>query len=282
MKIFITGIAGFIGSHLADYFINKGYEIFGVDNLLTGQKENINPRANFHLLDIRHKNELTELMQGLQPDWVFHEAAIARTPWTIDDPELCHSTNIDGTFNVLSACKETGNIKKVILASSNIVYAAQTPYWVSKRALEDYAAVFWETYHVRTICLRYSNVYGSLRQSEQGPAVNCIASLRKSKRENGYIWLTGDGTQTRDFTHIDDICRANHLAAESSHTGVFDICTGVNHSMNEVAEYFDCPIQYVPPRRGDVDHIRQDPEPAKAILGFEAITKLEDGIKVYL
>lgn len=279
MKILITGVAGFIGSHLADYFIERGHEVVGIDNLLTGSVENINKKVFFIEQDIRNYKHIEMYFQNA--DWVFHEAAIARTPWTIDDPTLCHDTNVTGTFNVLKASLEH-DVKRVVIASSNIVYAANTPYKASKLATEQYAKVFNDTYGLSTICLRYSNVYGSLRQSEQGPAVNCIASLRKSKRENGYIWITGDGEQTRQFTHIDDICRANELAVKSKHIEPLDICTGEPMTMNSIAKLFKCPIQHVEERRGDVKHIDQSPVKAFTFLKFKAKVPFKKGIQVYL
>jgi nucleoside-diphosphate-sugar epimerase len=281
MKILITGAAGFIGSHLADYFIEKGHNVTGIDSLLTGSMENVNPKMTFINADIRHPHRMKSLFISVRPDWVFHEAAIARTPWTIDDPGLCHDTNVTGTFNVLMAAK-LARVKRVILASSNIVYAAHTPYWASKLMLEHYAQVFNDVYNLSTMSLRYSNVYGSLRQSEQGPSINCIASLRKSKRENGYIWLTGDGKQTRTFTHIDDICRANELAVESKETGSVDVCSQDVLSMNQVAEFFQCPIKYVEDRPGDIKTIPQSPLDAYGRLGFTAKVHFDEGIKVYL
>lgn len=281
-KAFITGVAGFIGSHLADHLIEQSWQVYGVDNFLTGSKKNINPKVKFKKMDIRDKENLYGLIKKIKPQYVFHIAAIARTPWTIDDPLLCNETNITGTLNVLMAARD-GKAKKVIYASSNIVYAAETPYKVSKLAGEGYMRVFNDLFNLPTISLRFSNVYGSLRQSEQGPAINCIASLRKSKRGNGYIWITGDGKQSRDFTHVLDIAEGLRLAAESQTRGQeVDLCTGINTTMNKVANFFDCEIRYVADRPGDIKHITQDPKPAKVLLGFKAKRRLEDNIYVYL
>lgn len=279
---FITGIAGFIGSHLADYLLDEGWQVYGVDNFLIGDKKNVNPKVKFKILDIRKRVELTAFLKKTKPDYVFHLAAIARTLWTVDDPLLCHDTNVTGTLNTILAAKEA-HVKKVVFASSNIVYAEYTPYLVSKIAGELYMRTFDKMYNLPTISLRFSNAYGSLRQSEKGPAINCIASLRQSKRENGYVWITGDGKQSRDFTHVLDIARACKLAALSRvHGKEIDICTGKNFTMNTIAKYFQCTIKYVPDRPGDVKHIVQDPKPAKKLLEFEAKRKLEDNIHVYL
>lgn len=281
-RAFITGVAGFIGSHLADYLIEQGWHVVGIDNFLTGAKENVNPKVKFERIDIRKKNDVKEMIKKTQPDYVFHFAAIARTLWTVDDPMLCHETNVTGTLNVLIGTRDT-KAKKVIFASSNIVYAEYTPYFVSKIAGELYMRTFDKIYNLPTISLRFSNAYGSLRQSEKGPAINCIASLRQSKRKNGYIWITGDGEQSRDFTHVLDIAHACLLAAESKvHGEEIDICTGENITLNQIAKYFNCKIKYVEERVGDVRHIVQNPKPAKLLLGFEAKRRLEDHIQVYL
>ena len=282
MKCAVTGVAGFIGSHLADYLIEQGHEVIGIDNFMTGDRKNINPKVEFHKQDIL-SDKIFLSLQGV--DWVFHLAANARTFLSVEDPWFDMKNNIEGTLNVLCAARDN-NVKRFIYASSCILYSPNTPYYVSKQAGESYTSVFGKIYPpFSTIALRYSNVYGSLRQSEKGSHINALASLRKTKRDTGRIWITGDGTQTRQWSHVKDICRANLLAAQSKESGVFDICTGVNTTMNEVANYFQCPIDYVDPAIGD-NHdlsIHQDPEPAFQKLGYRSeIPFGYDSIKVYL
>lgn len=280
MKCLVTGVAGFIGSHLADYLIEQGHKVIGIDNFLTGDKENINRKVEFYKDDIRSV-VIDNYFKGI--DWVFHEAANARTQLSVDDPLFNNDHNINGTLNVLVAAKKH-KVKKVLFASSCIIYSPHTPYYVSKLAGEEYMNVFRELYNLPTINLRYSNVYGSLRQSEKGPSINALASLHKSKKETGRVWLTGDGIQVRDWTHVKDICRANLLAAESNATGTYDICTGVHTSMNEIAKYFDCPIDYVPVRKGDQNHLgNQNPEPALKDFGYKyKIPLTKESLQPYL
>jgi UDP-glucose 4-epimerase len=209
-------------------------------------------------------------------DGVFHFAAIARTPWCIEDPVLAYETNVMGTLNVLEAARQC-NVKRVVLSSSNVVYAFLTPYRTSKEALEDLAATYAAMYNVSVVCLRYSNVYGP-RQLETGPSPNVFAALRKSKRELGKLVITGDGEQTRNYTHVSDIVRGNLLAMQSTFVGNIDLCTGIGVSLNTVAKYFDCPVEYTKERPGDVKHIIQDPQPALNILGWTALISLERGI----
>ena len=237
-KICISGIAGFVGSHLSDYLIDKGYEVAGIDNLFTGDIENVNKKARFYKEDIRNLEAIDKIFKDFKPDWVFHEAANPRTFLSVSDPILNNSINIDGTLNMLVAARDNG-VKRFVSASSCILNSPNTPYYVSKLAGEEYCNVFNKLYGLSTISLRYSNVYGSIRQSEKGASINALASLRKSKRETGRIWITGNGEQKRDWSHVVDIARANLLAAKSNVNGYLDICTGVQTTMNEIAKYFD-------------------------------------------
>ncbi len=275
MKYLVTGGAGFIGSHLTDKLIEQGHEVIVIDNLLSGSERYINSRAVFHKCDIRNFDDILPYFDGV--DGVFHLAAIARTPWCIDDPILAYQTNVMGSLNVLEAARRNG-IKRVVMTSSNVVYAFFTPYRSSKEALEGLGKVYTDMYGMSVICLRNSNVYGS-RQSELGPSPNVFSALRKSKTANGYIEITGDGTQSRDFTHVSDIVAGHMVAMNCDKTGVVDLCTGVNHTLNEVAAFFECPIRYVPDRPGDVKHIIQDPVPAFNTLGWKAHVSLADGMK---
>jgi len=284
MKALVSGTAGFIYSHLADYLIEQGMEVVGIDNLMTGDMENVNPKVKFYNADIRNLKKIQRIFKKEKPDFVFHGAANCRTMVSVDDPRLNNDINITGTLNMLIASRDHA-VRKFISASSCIVYAPNTPYYVSKLAGEEYCKVFRKIYGLPTVSLRYSNVYGSLRQSEKGSHINAIASLRKTKRETGRIWLTGDGTQTRDWSHVLDICRANYFASRSGATGVYDICTGVQTSMNKIAKYFECPIDFVPKRPGDVKDLSktQDPKPALKDFGYRSKIKFgADTMGVYL
>lgn len=275
MKYLVTGGAGFIGSHLVDKLIDQGHEVIVIDNLLSGCEQYVNAKAVFHKCDIRNLNEILQHFEGV--DGVFHLAAIARTPWCIEDPVLAYQTNVMGSLNVLEAARTKG-INRVVMTSSNVVYAFFTPYRSTKEALEALGKVYTDMYGMSVICLRNSNVYGS-RQSELGPSPNVFSALRKCKKTNGYIEVTGDGEQSRDFTHVSDIVAGHIAAMNCKENGVFDLCTGVNHTLNEVARFFDCPVVYVPDRPGDIKHIHQDPKPAFDMLKWKAVVQLTDGIK---
>jgi UDP-glucose 4-epimerase len=278
MKYIVTGGAGFIGSHLVDTLIGLGHTVVVVDNLLCGFEKNLNPAAVFHNCDIRKLDTIVEHFKDV--DGVFHLAAIARTPWCVDDPILAYETNVMGTLNVLEASR-IHKVKRVVMTSSNVVYAFWTPYRSSKESLEQLGRVYTDMYGLSIVCLRNSNVYGT-RQSELGPSPNVFSALRKSKKANGYVMISGDGSQSRDFTHVSDIVSGHIAAMNKTVTGVFDLCTGVNHTLNEVASYFDCEIRYGPDRPGDVKHIVQDPLPAFEQLGWKAKIDLEAGMKDFL
>jgi UDP-glucose 4-epimerase len=275
MKYLITGGAGFIGSHLVDRLIKLGHEVIVLDNLLSGFEKNINKKAIFYKCDIRDLNQIKDYFIDI--DGVFHLAAIARTPWCIENPILAYETNVMGTLNILEAAR-LNNIKRVVMTSSNVVYAFWTPYRSSKESLEMLADVYNNMYNLSVICLRNSNVYGS-RQSELGPSPNVFSALRKTKKEKNCIDITGDGSQSRDFTHVSDIVEGHICAMNSSATGKFDLCTGVNHSLNEIASFFNCDINYLPERPGDIKHIIQDPIPAFENLNWKAKVSLEEGMK---
>lgn len=273
----VTGGCGFIGSHMVDKLISLDYKVIVIDNLLSGNLENLNPSAVFENVDIRNFELLNKTIKKYNVDGIFHFAAIARTPWCIDDPILCYETNVMGTLNILESATQN-KIKRVVLSSSNVVYAFYTPYRTSKEALEGLAAAYTNMYNMSVISLRYSNVYGK-RQSESGPSPNVFAALRKSKKELGKLILTGDGTQTRNYTHVSDIVNGNLLSMFNDYCGVIDLCTGKQIELNYAASFFECPIEYIDERPGDVKHIIQSPDEAYRILGWKALTELEDGIK---
>jgi len=273
----VTGGCGFIGSHMVDKLISLGYTVIVLDNLLSGNLENLNKAAIFENIDITNYNLLQNVIDKYHNiDGIFHYAAIARTPWCIEDPILCYNVNVMGTINILEVARKK-NIKRVVLSSSNVVYAFLTPYRTSKEALEGLALSYNKMYNMSVIALRYSNVYGK-RQSENGPSPNVFAALRKSKKELGKLIITGDGTQTRNYTHVSDIVNGNLLSMFNDYCGVIDLCTGKSIPLNYAAKFFDCPIKYVDERPGDIKHIIQSPDEAYNILGWKALTELEDGI----
>lgn len=273
-KIIITGGAGFIGSHLAKRLVKDGHQVIILDNLLTGNINNVPEGAEFIHADINDFKRIEPLFEGV--DTVFNMAAIARTPWTIDEPLLSHEVTATGALNVLEASKRHA-VKRLVHSSSCILYVPNTPYYVAKLAAEEYTRIYHELYGLSTVALRYSNVYGP-GQSELGPSPNVFASLRRDKKKHGTIFITGDGEQTRDYTHVNDIVEANILAAGSKESGAYYVGTGISTSLNEVAPYFECPVVYTEERLGDIKHLVRDGSEFREKFGWEPKVSINDGI----
>lgn len=289
--VIVTGGAGFIGSHLVDALIEKGEEVFIIDNLSTGKREYINPKAKFFEVDLCDFKKIRPLFNGV--DFVFHLAALPRIPLSIEKPIETNNINIGGTLNALIASKEA-KVKKFIYASSSSVYGNQTnlpmkedlmccplnPYALQKYVGELYCKIFFEIYGLPTVSLRYFNVYGP-RQPKKGAYTPVIGVFLEQKAKGRPLTITGDGEQTRDFSHIFDVVRATILAMESKKVGkgeVINVGAGENHSINELAKMIGGKITYIPPRMGEMRHTLADITLAKKLLGWEPKIKLEDGI----
>jgi nucleoside-diphosphate-sugar epimerase len=290
-KAIVTGGAGFIGSNLVDALIEKGYEVHVIDNLAGGNKKNVNPKAIFHEKDIRKIEDIKPIFKGV--DYVFHCAALPRVQYSIEQPIETHSANVDGTLNVLVAAKE-GGVKKVIYSASSSAYGDQptmplkegmkenpkSPYGLHKFIGELYARVWSEVYNLPTVSLRYFNVYGP-RQSSEGAYALVIAKFLKQKSEGKTLTITGDGEQTRDFTHVRDVVRANILAAESSKVGkgeFMNIGAGKNYSVNKIAEIIGGPVEHIPARL-EPKNTLADNSLAKQLIGWEPKEDLAKAIE---
>lgn len=278
MRCLVTGAAGFVGSHLCDVLVDEGHEVIGIDNFLVGHPSNVNPKVKFLFADFARQNLMPHFAEI---DWVFHLGALARTKWCIEDPTMSHDINLSGTLNMLEWSR-AAEVKRFIYASSNIVYAPSSHYKVQKLAAEGYVNTYRDIFDLSTTILRYSNVYGTKRQSEIGPHPNVLASMRRTARNEGAVWVTGDGTQTRDFVHVFDAAWATYLAAQSDTKETIDICTGVQTSIINAAQYFNVDITYQPERTADAQELIQDPVRAFEILGFTAEIDFDRGMTNYV
>jgi nucleoside-diphosphate-sugar epimerase len=289
-KAVVTGGAGFIGSHIVDALIEKGYTVTVIDDLSGGKRERVNPNATLHVVDIRDKEVITPLFAGA--DYVFHLAALPRVQYSIEHPIETHEVNVNGTLNVFLAAKEAG-VKRVVYSASSSAYGDQatlplredmlpaplSPYGLHKFIGEHYARVFSEVYGLETVSLRYFNVYGP-RLDPDGAYALVIGKFLKQRAEGGPMTITGDGTQTRDFTHVRDVVRANLLAAESAKVGhgeVVNIGAGKNASINELAALIGGTITYIPARL-EPKNTLADNTKARELLGWIPEVALADGI----
>lgn len=289
-KVVVTGGAGFIGSNLVDALVEKGYEVHVIDNLSGGKKEQVNPKAVLHEVDIRDLAQISPIINGAK--YVFHLAAQPRVQDSIDRPLETNDHNVTGMLNVLVAARDA-KVEKVVYSASSAAYGdsdimpltedlpakPKSPYGLQKYISELYARVFSEVYGLPTVSLRYFNVYGP-RQNPDGAYALVVGKFLKQRCENKPMTITGDGLQTRDFTHVYDVVAANMLAAENSEIKngeVFNIGAGRNQSIKYVAECIGGEIEYVPARLEPHDTLA-DNSKARKVLGWEPKVKFEDGI----
>lgn len=289
-KVVVTGGAGFIGSHLVDALLEAGKEVIVIDDLSGGKRERVDPKATLHVVDIRDYDAIAPLFSGAE--YVFHLAALPRVQYSIEHPTETHAVNVNGTLNVLLAAKEAG-VKRVVYSASSSAYGNQetlplredmlpaplSPYGLHKFIGEHYAHVFSEVYGLSTVSLRYFNVYGP-RLDPDGAYALVIGKFLKQRSEGGPMTITGDGTQTRDFTHVRDVVRANLLAAESTQVGhgeVVNIGAGRNASINELAHLIGGPVTYIPARL-EPKNTLADNTKARELLGWIPEVALADGI----
>lgn len=289
-KIIVTGGAGFIGSNLVDALIEEGYDVHVIDNLSGGKKENVNRKAKLHIKDITRIKDIEPIFKGAS--YVFHFAALPRVQFSIEHPTLTNDANVTGTVNVLTASMKA-KVKKIIYSASSSAYGDQkimplvetmgampkSPYGLQKYIGELYCKLWSEVYKVPTVSLRYFNVYGP-RNSSDGAYALVIAKFIKQKQKGQALTITGDGKQTRDFTHVRDVVRANILAMKSKKTGrgeVINIGSGRNISVNTMAKIIGGPVKHIP-ARFEPKHTLANNSLALRLIGWKPIVKIEDGI----
>jgi UDP-glucose 4-epimerase len=296
-KIVITGGAGFIGSNLARSLCDEN-EVIVIDNLLTGRNENIYDIVDRIRFVRDNVNSFEMLMREFQSaDYILHQAALPSVQRSVEDPITTNMNNIDGTLNVLVAARECG-VNKVVYASSSSVYGdtptlpkredmkpnPKSPYAITKLAGEYYCRVFSEVYGLKTVCLRYFNVFGPGQDTNsQYAAVIPLFITRILKGKAPIIF--GDGTQTRDFTFVKDVVQANVLALESQAEGIFNIACGRQITLNDLADRImeimgiDMKKVYDRPRKGDIKDSLADITCARKMLGYEPRFDLNLGLK---
>jgi UDP-glucose 4-epimerase len=299
MKAFVTGGAGFIGSHIVRLLVEKGQEVVVFDNMSTGYMKNIEPfpSANLAKGDIRSIAELNEAMQGCSV--VFHLAASIGNAKSIAFPNIDSEVNVIGTLNVIHAMRKNG-VKTIIYSSSAGIFGEpqhlpvdeghptdpDSPYGVSKLAAEKHILCQSRIYGLRAVSLRYFNAYGvNQRYDAYG---NVIPIFLKRILEGKRVTIFGDGQQTRDFVNVKDLAAANVAAAENSEArGVFNLGAGVAITISGLVERLRAvmpehvSMAFGSPRPGDVRHSLADISRARQILGYSPLQNIEDGLREY-
>jgi UDP-glucose 4-epimerase len=295
-KILVTGGAGFIGSHTADALIGRGADVVIVDNLITGRRDNLNPKAKFYEMNIADL-KLEEIFKEEKPEIIYHFAFNVLVPKSVENP-LIEMDSIAGSINVLNNAKKYG-VKKIMFSSSGFVYGATknlpvketepidpiSPYVVSKHTVENYIRFFNKAHGLPYVIFRYAAVYGPGQVT--GAMSDYIRKLSSGKQAE--IW--GDGTKTRDYVYIDDVVRANLMVLDLPNNfldPVFNIGNAVETTLNEmyakVAKLLNREAKpiYLPDHPGDQIRYALDYSKIKAALGWQPVIDLEEGLKLRL
>jgi len=301
-RILVAGGAGFIGCHIVDKLLKADAEVTVLDNLYTGQLENIElhkQNRNLHFVkgDVRSFRLVKELIRDV--DAVFNEAAVVSVPRSVENPLLANDVNVKGTLNLLKASLDSG-AKRFIQASSASVYGNTktlpvhenmapkpiSPYAVSELAAENYTKVFYEVYGLETVCLRYFNVYGPRQTYSRYSGATTIFVNQLLRNQPPTI--LGDGEQTRDFVYVEDVVSANMLALTKKNAvgEAFNVATGEATTINKLVQTLqkimdktDLKPIHREPRPSDIRQSYASIEKARKILGYEPMFALEKGLK---
>jgi UDP-N-acetylglucosamine 4-epimerase len=309
-KILITGGAGFIGSNLTEYFLNKNYKVVCLDNFATGHHHNIEgflTHPNYTLLegDIRNLNDCQHAVNGV--DYVLHQAALGSVPRSINDPITTNDVNISGFLNMLVASRDA-KVKRFVYAASSSTYGDSqglpkveevigkplSPYAITKFVNELYAEIFSKTYGLETVGLRYFNVFGR-KQDPNGAYAAVIPKFVQQFMRYESPVINGDGLYSRDFTYIDNVIQMNELAMTTQNpealNTVYNTAFGDRTTLIQLTDFlkeylttFDAKIADVevlhgPNRAGDIPHSLASIEKAKRLLGYNPQFSIQEGLK---
>lgn len=295
----VTGVAGFIGSNLAEALLARGHRVRGLDNFLSGKRENLEGLSGLEFMegDIRDPEACRRACEGV--DYVLHQAALGSVPRSIEDPVLSNECNVTGTLNMLVAARDAG-VRRFVFAASSSAYGDTpelpkvetmrpqplSPYALTKLTGEEYCRLFFELYGFETVSLRYFNVYGR-RQDPFSAYAAVIPKFVSALLRGEPPEIYGDGEQTRDFTYIEDVVQANLKACEAPREAcgrVYNIAFGRRISLNELYREIasllgtDIRPRYGPPRPGDVRHSLADVSRAREALGYEPAFDVRQGL----
>jgi UDP-glucose 4-epimerase len=296
----VTGGAGFIGSHIVEELLLRNEKVTLIDNFSTGKRANVKRfegKAQIIDADLAAANNLTQTLKGA--DYVIHQAAIPSVPKSIIDPVKSHQANVNGTLQLLVACREAG-VKRVVYASSSSLYGDSptlpkhegmmpnplSPYGAQKLFGEMYCQVFTKSYSLETVSLRYFNVFGP-RQDATSQYSGVLALFIPAVLQGRRPTIYGDGEQSRDFTYVKNVVDANLLACKAPGVGgqVFNVACGDRITVNSILRQINkitgkdvSPI-YADPRAGDIKHSQADVTLAKERLGYQAKVGFEEGLR---
>lgn len=304
LSFLVTGGAGFIGSHIAEYLLKNGAaKVRVIDNFSNGFQSNLDILRTYNAFeflegDIRNLDFCRKACEEI--DYVSHQAALGSVPRSIKDPSSTNDVNVGGFVNILKASVEN-NVKQFVYASSSSVYGDEptlpkkedrignclSPYAVSKRADELYASVFAKAYGIPVLGFRYFNIFGP-RQDPDGPYAAVIPLFVKAIMNNRPAFINGDGEQTRDFTFVENAVQVNIKGMltdnNEAKNKVYNVAVGENYSVNflynSIREYLHSDIEAIhrEPREGDIRNSLADISRAKNLLGYQPTTKFETGL----
>lgn len=296
MRILVTGGAGFIGSHLVDAFVAAGHQVSVLDDLSSGRRENLNPRARFYQLDVQDP-AVAEVFGREQPEVLCHHAAQMDVRRSVADPMFDARVNLVGLLNLMEHGRRN-DLKRVLFASTGgAIYGEQetfpapethktepvSPYGVAKLASERYLFFYWVTYGISYAALRYANVYGP-RQNPHGEA-GVVAIFTEKLLRGEQPVINGDGRQQRDYIHVSDLVRANLAALTSEFVGALNLGTGIETDVNALFHHL-CKFcgstaseQHGPAKPGEQRRSVIDSSLARRALGWQPQVSLEEGLQ---
>lgn len=300
MKALVTGGAGFIGSHIVDRLISDGHEVVVLDDFSTGHRSNLTENKALTIVegDISNFDTVKQCMQGI--DWVFHKAAVASVPKTVNDPVGSSLVNYQGTLHLLEAARNN-DVKRFVFASSAALYGDEatlpkvetmcpvtlSPYAVDKLASESACGMYTKLYGLETVCLRYFNVYGP-KQDPSSPYSGVISIFTDKLKNKQIPSIFGDGEQTRDFVFVSDVVEANMKAVTTENCAgqFFNIATGNKITLNDLLKSLsdiysiEFNVNYGEVRQGDIKDSYAVIDKANSILKWRPNVELNHGLKL--